>query len=69
MLHNLCISKDNIVDLYPQQTLALLYAVLPDNVVVWPYGIEAILQRIGEADESLKLDERLLELNRKWNSR
>jgi hypothetical protein len=69
MLPNLRKSKDNIVDLYPQQTLALLHAVLPDNVTAWPYGIEATLKRIGEADESLRLDERLLELNRKWNSR
>ena len=69
MLPNLRKSKDNIVDLYPQQTLALLHAVLPDNVTAWPYGIEATLHRIGEADESLRLDERLLELNRRWNSR
>jgi len=69
MLHNLRKSKDDIVDLYPQQTLALLHAVLPDNVAAWPYGIEAILHQIGEADENLRLDERLIELNRKWNSR
>lgn len=69
MLPNLRKSKDNIVDLYPQQTLALLHAVLPDNVTAWPYGIEATLKRIGEADESLRSDEKLLELNRKWNAR
>jgi len=69
MLPDLRKSKDNIVDLYPQQTLALLHAVLPDDVAAWPYGIEAVLHRIGEADESLRLDERLLELIRKWNSR
>ena len=69
MLPNLRKSKDNIVDLYPRQSLALLHAVLPDNVAAWPHGIDATLQRIGEADGSLKLDERLLELNRKWNAR
>jgi len=69
MLHNLHESQDNIVDLYPAHTLAILHAVLPDNVTFWPYGIETILRRIGEAEESLKSDERLLELNRKWNSR
>ena len=62
-------SKDSIVDLYPQLTLALLHAVLPDNVAAWPYRIEATLHRIGEADQSLRLDERLIELNRKWNAR
>jgi hypothetical protein len=69
MLPDLRKSKDNIVDLYPKQTLALLHAVLPDNVAIWPYGIEATLHRIGKADENLRLDERLLELNRKWSSR
>lgn len=69
MLPNLRKTQDNIVDLYPEKTLALLHAVLPDNVAAWPYGIEATLNRIGEANESLKSDERLLELNRKWSSR
>lgn len=59
----------NIVDRYPHQTLTLLHAVLPDTVVDWPYGIEAAFQRIGEADSSLKQDERWLELTRKWNAR
>jgi hypothetical protein len=69
MLHGLLDSNENIVDMYPQQTLAILHAVLPDNVASWPYGIQAILHRIGEVDNSLTRDERLLELNRKWNSR
>jgi hypothetical protein len=60
---------NKIVELYPQLTLALLHAVLPDRVDAWPYGIETIIRRIGEADASLRLDERLIELNRKWNSR
>jgi hypothetical protein len=70
MLPNLRKSKNNIVDLYPQQTLALLHAALPDNVAAWPYDIEKTLQRISEADDSsLNSDERLLELKRKWNAR
>ncbi|MFH1980981.1 MAG: SIR2 family protein [Pseudomonadota bacterium] len=69
MFPNLRKSKDNIVDLYPQQTLALLHAVLPDNVAAWPYSIEETLQRISEADKSLNSDGRLLELKRKWNAR
>lgn len=62
-------STDNIVDLYPHHTLALLHAILPDNVVAWPYNIEETLCRISEADSSLNSDERLLELKRKWNAR
>jgi len=67
--HDLLESKDNIVDKYPQSTLAILHAVLPDDVADWPYGTGDILDRIGEADNSLGVDERLLELKRKWNSR
>lgn len=50
-------------------TLALLHAVLPDNVSAWPYGIDATIDRIGEADNELNSDERLIELKRKWDSR
>ena len=62
-------SKDEIPDLYPRQALALLYAVLPDNVSAWPYGIQDWLRHIAEADSTLKTDERFLELQLKWDSR
>ncbi len=60
---------ESIIDLCPQQVLALLHTVLPDTVVTWPYNIEDVFRRISEADNSLNSDERLLELKRKWNSR
>ncbi|WP_428678727.1 SIR2 family protein [Reyranella sp.] len=69
ILPNLRKSKDNIVDLYPEQTLALLDAVLPDNAAIWPYGIEVNLSRIGDADSRLNLDERLISLKRRWDAR
>lgn len=62
-------SESKLVDMYPEQTLILLYAVLPDNIAAWPYGIEAALMRIAEADKRLANDGRLLELRRKWDSR
>ncbi len=65
---NLRNSKDT-TDLYPHRTLALLYAVLPDNVAAWPFAIEETLERIGEAANDLRRDEKLIELNRKWNAR
>lgn len=68
-LPNLRKSKDTIVDLHPHQTLALLHAILPDNVTAWPYNIDEIFQRISETDSSLNSDERLIELKRKWNAR
>lgn len=69
MLPELRRSGDNIVDRHPEQALALLHAVLPDNALAWPYGIEGILQRIGEADSKLNSDERLVSLNRRWDAR
>lgn len=69
MLPSLRKSRDNIVDVYPKQTLALLHVVLPENVTAWPYDIEKTLQRISESDKILNLDERLIELRRKWNAR
>lgn len=69
MLPNLRRSRDNIVDLHPRETLALLHAVLPDNVATWPYGIDVTLNRIGEADNTLSGDERFIELKRKWDAR
>jgi hypothetical protein len=68
-LPNLRESKDSVVDLYPEKTLALLDAALPDNATAWPYGIELILQRIVEADGSLNTDGRLIGLKRKWDAR
>ncbi|MGR9247047.1 SIR2 family protein [Rhizobium leguminosarum] len=62
-------SRDNVVDAHPALVLALLHAVLPDNARLWPYGIDATIGRIGNADNSLNSDERLLELRRIWNSR
>lgn len=64
MLPELRRSGDNIVDKFPERALALLHAALPDNALAWPYGIEATLQRIGEADSSLNTDERLIALRR-----
>ena len=69
MLPQLNDSLDSIIEKYPRQTLDILHAVLPDNVTIWPHGIEAILKKLRKADESLRFDKRLIELNRKWNSR
>lgn len=69
MFHNLTNANNNIVDQFPEKTLALLFAVLPQNVSAWPYGIEATLERIGVADPSLLSDGRLVELKRRWNAR
>lgn len=69
MLPELRRSGDNIIGRYPEQALALLHAVLPDNALAWPYGMEEILKQIGEASNALKSDDRLISLNRQWDAR
>ena len=60
---------DDIIDQHPEKVLELIYAVLPDNALAWPYEIEEILQQIEKADDKLKQDNRLISLKRLWNSR
>jgi hypothetical protein len=69
VLANLQDDSSTIASDYPNQVLALLAAVLPDDVFRWPYGIEGILQRLEQAEPLLTKDERLIELKRKWNAR
>ena len=61
--------SENIAKKHPRQTLDLLYAVLPDNILYWPFGIEDILASIVKADPTLKTNEKFLELKRRWDSR
>ena len=55
----------NIVDLYPDRTLSVLWAVLPENVAVRPYEMKGRLDRTGSAKAARKKDKRLIELKRK----
>ncbi|MCX2192110.1 hypothetical protein LD112_04895 [Pantoea agglomerans] len=69
MLPELRRSGGGIVNRYPEQALALLHAVLPDNALAWPYGTEDILKQIGEASSALNSDDRLVSLKRRWDAR
>ena len=69
ILPDLRSSRDTIVDLYPHEMLAILHAVLPDNITAWPYEIDSLIVRIGEADSNIKRDERFIELKRRWDTR
>ncbi len=62
-------SKDTLVDRFPSEMLALMDAILPEDVHSWPYGVEEVLARIGASDSELHKDERLQNLMRKWNAR
>lgn len=68
-IHHLRGEKNNIVEKYPEKTLALLWVVLPETTAKWPYNIENVLVEIGEAEPSLLNDMRLIELKRRWNAR
>jgi hypothetical protein len=57
-------AKYDLVEKFPERTLALLDAVLTDNARQWPYGISEFLDRIGKADSRLLTDSRLIRLNR-----
>ena len=66
--HSLSLS-DNIAQKYPHQMLNLLYKVLPDETLTWPYDIEEILTSISEGEPTLRTNEKFLELKRRWDSR
>ncbi len=61
--------SDNIAQKHPHQMLNLLYKVLPDETLTWPYDIEEMLASISEGDPSLRTNEKFLELKRRWDSR
>ena len=60
----------DFVKKHPCQMLDLLYAVLPDNVSAWPYGIgDMFFVPISENEPTLTTNEKFLELKRRWDSR
>ena len=61
--------SDNIAQKYPHQMLDLLYKVLPDETLTWPYDIEDILASISEGEPTLRTNEKFLELKQRWDSR
>jgi hypothetical protein len=69
MLYDFIEKPDEILAHHAEQTLALLAAVLPNDVRQWPYRIEQVLDRIASAQPALQTDGRLLELRRRWNTR
>lgn len=57
-------SEDTLASQFPEPMLKLLYAVLPDNKARWPYGAEAALAALVEAEPSLQSDSRYIQLAR-----
>lgn len=61
--------QKSILERYPGKVLKLLWAVLPADAELWPYGIDDVLQRLEITDQSLKEDRRLVELKRRSTRR
>lgn len=56
--------NDHPVRIYPAATLDLLWAILAEDVSLWPYKIEELLDLLAEAPET-RADPRLSELRRR----
>ena len=68
MLPSLRRSKErSVIEKFPEKTLQLLDAILPDDGRKWPYGIDDVLSRLGQT--SAGSDARLARLNHIWNAR
>jgi SIR2-like domain len=61
--------EHRVIEKFPDKTLQLMTAIVPDDARKWPYGVDDVLRRIGLAGQSLLSDERLVNLNRIWNAR
>ena len=61
--------RNDIVCKHPKRVLSLLFAILPEDVSDWPYGIGELLESIVAADSSLLSDAPFRELKRKWDAR
>ena len=58
---------NRIIQDYPKELLELLFTVLPNATRQRPFKIAEILQKIVEADSSLKKDVRYIELKRRYS--
>jgi hypothetical protein len=56
--------NDHPACIYPAATLDLLWAILAEDVSLWPYKIEELLDLLSEAPET-RADPRLSELRRR----
>lgn len=61
--------KGGLAGQFPNEMLDIMAVVLPNKATDWPYGTDGVLALVGEADRSLLLDKRMVELMRRWNSR
>ena len=68
LLHGLT-DIGGVAEQFPEETLELLYHLLPADVGRWPYKIEEVLDRLAQALPTMNSDRRWVELKRQWDSR
>jgi hypothetical protein len=68
-LFGLSKSESTVVSDHPKLVLDVLHPAMPVNTRAWPYNMGQILQDMVDADGSMRLDPRWLELNRRWEQR
>lgn len=57
-------TEDDQISRFPEEHLALFYAVLPENAAFWPWGVGQVIEQLIEVP-ALKGDRRLAELRRR----
>ena len=67
--NHIYLNDDSVLKKYPNDLLLLLNSILPDDVSKWPYDIGCNLEKMSEAVDGLREDERFIELKRKWDAR
>ena len=68
-IHGIHQHGKEIAKAHPELTLALLFAVLPEDAKSWPYEIDKVIEAIAVADSALRKDVRHIELCLRWNAR
>jgi hypothetical protein len=61
-------SESGLAKKFPRELLSLIYAVLPENASIWPWGIDQVIGQLSE-NVSLRGDARMTELRRRWSAR
>jgi hypothetical protein len=54
--------EETVAAQYPDETLDLLYAVLPENAFRWPYGTKEALEILSQEKPALRSTQQFIEL-------
>jgi hypothetical protein len=68
-MHGIHLHGEEIATAHPELTLALLFAVLPEDAKSWPYEVDKVVEAIAVANSALRKDVRHIDLCLRWNAR